>query len=286
MAKKREDSIALIDHTDNPSRPLTIYDEDSLINAARAWGGQVNEDGTFAAMFTPWYECSHSAVTSEEDMQGNMSKFNNRMMPGSLAYLTALAVQLQNYNPWLAVSGVTRGLVPFCTGLHTDKPLTNNIADSYQALPGDTGVTTYVSINPITYIRNYGYCIWGNRTLRNNANGTKASSFLNIRSAVSDIKKRLYEASQQILFEQNTDVTWLNFKSLVLPLLETMVSDYILEDYAVTRLYTDPNTGYPVPAYEIMAVIRIQPINSVEVFDLTIYLENTDDFTITTTESE
>ena len=65
-----------------------------------------------------------------------------------------------------------------------------------------------------------------------------------------------------------------------------MVSDYILEDYAITRLYTDPNTGYPVPAYEIMAVIRIQPINSVEVFDLTVYMENTDDFRITTTESE
>ena len=280
MAKTRKDSIALIDHTDNPSRDLTTYSSDSVISSVRNWN--VGEDGTFGALFTPWYECTHLAVTH---MQNDTdAAIPNVMMPASLAYLTSLSVQLQNYNPWLAVSGVVRGMVPFCGKLHTDKPLTNHIADSYQALP-NTG-TIAISINPITYIRNYGYCLWGNRTLRNNSSGTKASSFLNIRSAVSDIKKRLYEASQQILFEQNTDVTWLNFKSLILPLLETMVSDYILEDYAVTRLYTDPNTGYPVPAYEIMAVIRIQPINSVEVFDLTIYMENTDDFSITTTESE
>jgi hypothetical protein len=280
MAKNRKDSIALIDHTDNPARHLTTYDTDSIINAVREWN--VSEDGTFGAMFTPWYECNHLAVNYMQD--GSDEEITNNHMPASLAYLTALAVQLQNYNPWLAVSGVVRGVVPFCKELHTDKPLTNTIADSYQTLP-NTGVTA-ISINPITYVRNYGYCLWGNRTLRNNSTGTKASSFLNIRSAVSDIKKRLYEASQQTLFEQNTDVTWLNFKSLIMPLLETMVSDYILEDYAITRLFTDPDTGYPVPAYEVMAVIRIQPINSIEVFDLTIVMENTDDFNITTTENE
>lgn len=282
MAAKRKDSIALIDHTDNPSRPLTTYDSTSLITSVRTWNLSVDY-GTFGAMFTPWYECTHTAVNYEQN--GTDTAISNNHMPASLGYLTALAVQLQNYNPWLAVSGVVRGVVPFCKELHTDKPLTNTIADSYQALPNSVD-TMAVSINPITYVRNYGYCLWGNRTLRNNSTGTKASSFLNIRSAVSDIKKRLYEASQQTLFEQNTDVTWLNFKSMIMPLLETMVSNYILEDYAITRLFTDPDTGYPVPAYEVMAVIRIQPINSIEVFDLTIVMENTDDFNITTTESE
>ena len=65
-----------------------------------------------------------------------------------------------------------------------------------------------------------------------------------------------------------------------------MKSDYILSDYAVTRLYVDPATGADVPAYEVMAVIRIQPINSVEVFDLTVYMENSDEFNITTSEGE
>ena len=283
LAAKRGDAIALIDHTDNPSRNITTYDEDSVITAVRDWNA--NDTFNHGAMFTPWYECSNPVVTT--DQLTNVT-FNNVTMPGSLAYLSSLCVQLLNYNPWLAVSGVTRGKVPYLVKLHTDKPLTNNIADTYQILPNENAGAgaQKISINPITYIRNYGYCIWGNRTLRNNANGTIASSFLNIRSAVSDIKKRLYETSQQLLFDQNTDVLWVNFKSLITPLLETMKSDYILSDYAVTRLYVDPATGADVPAYEVMAVIRIQPINSVEVFDLTVYMENSDEFNITTSENE
>ena len=278
MASKRKDSIALIDHTDNPDRPLTTHDETSVVNSIRANAYDTSIE-TFGAMFTPWFECEDPIVTY--DRTNTTAKLNN-MMPGSFAYLSALANQIQSYNPWLAVSGVTRGRVPYCAKLHTTKPLTNNIADSYQVLPGDNVSGVKISINPITYIRNYGYCIWGNRTLKNNSDGTQASSFLNIRSVVCDIKKRLYEASQRLLFEQNTDILWLNFRSIITPLLDTMQADYILSDYTITRLYTDPKTGKAVPAYEVMAVIRIQPINSVEVFELTVMLENNDEFNIVT----
>lgn len=282
MAYKRKDSIALIDHTDNPDRPLDSINENSVINSIRSVTGIDPAAETYCAMFTPWFECSDSNITSESGLteQGSTRSIKNTMMPGSFAYLTALASQVQSYNPWLAVSGVTRGRVPYCDSLHTTKPLTNNIADTYQILPDATVASDdqLVSINPITYIRNYGYCIWGNRTLRNNGTGTKALSFLNMRSAVSDIKKRLFEVSQQLLFEQNTDVLWLNFKSLVTPLLDTMKSDYILSDYTISRLYINPKDGKTVPAYEVMAVIRIQPINSVEIFDLTVVLENSEGF--------
>ena len=69
-----------------------------------------------------------------------------------------------------------------------------------------------------------------------------------------------------------------NLLADIVPLLDTMKSDYILSDYTIARLYTDPQTGAAVPAYEVMAVIRIQPINSVEVFDLTVVLENNEGF--------
>jgi hypothetical protein len=223
------------------------------------------------AMFTPWYTCTHSAVT------GGAGASFSRYMPASLAFLSALATQLRNYNPWLAVSGVTRGKIPYLGSLNTNQLMTNNVADSYQTVPNnDISNLGYplISINPITYIRQYGYCIWGNRTLRNNKSGTKATSFLNIRNVVSDIKKRLYEASQQLLFEQNTDLLWINFKGLITPLLDTMVSNNILSDYRLTKYNIDPESGEAVPAYKILANVRIRPINSVEVFDLTIQLEN------------
>lgn len=270
LAHQRGDSVALIDHTNNPER--SIYESEGLSVIFKVRQQMADYDAVIAshgAMFTPWYTCTHSAIT------GGAGYNYNNFMPASLAFLSALSAQLKNYNPWLAVSGVTRGKIPYFGDLHTNYALTNNVADSYQTVPTDE-VSDYalISINPITYIRQYGYCIWGNRTLRNNKSGTKATSFLNIRNVVSDIKKRLYEASQQLLFEQNTDLLWINFKSLITPLLDTMVSNNILSDYTLTKYNVDPDTGEAVPAYKILANIKIRPINSVEVFDLTVQLEN------------
>ena len=268
LAHSRGDAIALIDHTNNPERPLTTSDSTSVISVVRQ--KCVNDDSLeYGAMFTPWYECS-----SDKIADNSVDAF----VPGSVAYLSALAVQLRDYSPWLAVSGVTRGKVPNLVKLHTTDTLTNNIADSYQTIPGESAESLNIiqmSINPITYIRNVGYCIWGDRTLRNNSDGTTALSFLHIRSAVSDVKKLIYETSQQMLFEQNTSITWLNFKSAITPLLDRMVSNYVLEDYSIVRYMVDPESGNPVPAYKVLGVIKIRPINSIEVFDLTVQLENT-----------
>lgn len=278
LAATREDAVALIDHTNNPNRSIYATDTYSVITRVRdEFSNITTETGSYGTMFTPWYTCTHAAVSGGSANNYGINE-NISQMPGSLAFLSALAQQLKNYNPWLAVSGVSRGPVPYCAGLHTNFTLTNNVADSYQIIPGDVENlgSASISINPITYIRNYGYCIWGNRTLRNNSNGTKATSFLNIRDTVSDIKKRLYEASQSLLFEQNTDVLWLSFKNLVTPLLETMVSNYILSDYNIVKYNVDPETGQAVPSYKILAAIRIVPINSVEVFELQVQLENSE----------
>ena len=78
-----------------------------------------------------------------------------------------------------------------------------------------------------------------------------------------------------MLFEQNTAITWLNFKSSITPLLDRMVSNYVIEDYSIVRYMVDPESGNPVPAYKVLGVIKIRPINSIEVFDLTVQLENT-----------
>lgn len=266
VAASRGDSIALIDHTNNPYRKLAETNTTSVISHMRNDCSNM-DNMQFGAMFTPWYSCSHDYIVN-----GSKSNF----LPGSIGYLSSLAVQIRDYNPWLAVSGVTRGRVPNLVDLHTgSEQLTNNIADSFQMIPSETvNNDIAISINPITYIRNVGYCIWGNRTLRINSSGTVASSFLNIRSAVSDIKKIIYENSQNTLFEQNTDVTWLNFKNGVTPLLDRMVSNYILTDYSIERYVNDPETGDPVPAYKVLGVVRVQPINSIEVIDLTVQIEN------------
>ncbi len=277
LSSVRGDSLALIDHTNNPERSVYETEASSVIASVRDKFQNIDPTvASFGAMFTPWYSCTHAVI---QGPSGAGYSDQATYMPASLAFLSALATQLRNYNPWLAVSGVTRGKIPYFGSLHTNQPITNNVADSYQSVPNAyTSVQSdsLISINPITYIRQYGFCIWGNRTLRNNKSGTKAASFLNIRNLVSDIKKTLYEASQQLMFEQNTDVLWINFKHLITPLLDTMVSNYILSDYRLVKYNVDPETGEPVPAYMILANIEIRPINSVEVFNLTVTLENSE----------
>ena len=54
-----------------------------------------------------------------------------------------------------------------------------------------------------------------------------------------------------------------------------MVSNYILEDYSIVRHLKDPETGEDVPAYQVLGVIKIRPYNSIEVFQLSVQLENT-----------
>ena len=53
-----------------------------------------------------------------------------------------------------------------------------------------------------------------------------------------------------------------------------MVSNSILSDYTLTRYNIDPDSGEAVPAYKVLANIKIRPINSVEIFELTVQLEN------------
>lgn len=277
VAKLRGDCVALIDHTDNPERPLAASNVKSVY-ASVSGTPQVSpyaitSGGEYAAMFTPWYRASF--VTSSAPSSTVSIAFADGShvsaaqitwapgsMPGSFGYLMALADSVRNNPSWLAVAGVTRGVVPNLLALDLNNRLTNSIADSYQQ-------EDKISINPITNIRPYGYTIWGNRTLKNNAatNGLTATSFLNIRNMVSDIKKRAYSAAMSCIFEQNTDILWLNFKAQVEPVLEQMTSGYGINDYKIIREKSDS----PV---KIVATIRIYPVYAVESFDITIELAN------------
>ena len=146
--------------------------------------------------------------------------------------------------------------------IFANKLLTNALAEAYQP-------DTALAINPITQINPYGYCIWGNRTLVDNSlkQGTTATSFLNIRNLCSDIKKQLYVACQSLMFEQNTDILWINFLALVTPLLDQMVSGYGITNYKIIKLPPSDRT-------KINVKIRIYPIYAVESFDITLYIND------------
>lgn len=260
VAAVRGDCVALIDHTDNHERPLQ-----GTVDGVKSVHASINANtipqlyDTYATMITPWCTFKLNGIYAGKDSELEL--------PGSFAYLKCLAKMLASDSDWLAVAGVSRGKVPDFKSLCTVNPLTNKIADSYQPEPNSNG--RGVAINAITNVKPYGYCIWGNRTLRMQEETRTgfALNFLNIRNLVSDVKKQAYVAAKSLMFEQNNDVLWLNFKSLITPLLDQMVSGEGLSAYKLIKNTSQDKT-------KLSATIRLYPTYAVESFEIDITLED------------
>ena len=258
-AAKRGDCIALVDHTNKSDRKLqtevssgsvyaslSSYVKKNNMTVVRKGGD--SEDGyTYGAMFTPY-------ATYKLSTQNNAQY----ILPASFGYLSAFAASTQTNPNWYAVAGVSRGVPSGLIGLSQN--ITNAIADLYQP-------RNNVAINCITNIKPYGYTIWGNRTLKNNsADGDlKALSFLNIRVLTCDLKKTLYQACKRYTFENNADITWLNFKSQIEPVLAKMLSGNGIASYQIIKVATTKKAT-------IEAIIRLVPIEPVEDWFITIEL--------------
>ena len=247
LAASRGDCIAFIDHTDKPSRPL--IGEGSVYSVIEDSSYLSKETASFSTMITPWG--IYDTVEAE-----------NVSLPGSFSYFMALSRALKTYPSWLPIAGVVRGLVPSLKYLHTSQMLTNAIADYYQQLPTSTDDKS--SINAITYINDQGYTVWGNRTFSFPKNGF-ATLFLNMRNLICDVKKQAFKSAQKYMFEQNTDILWVNFKNDIQKLLDQMVTSSVVNRYKILRLTSQDKT-------RIMAKIQIVPIYAVEAFEISIIM--------------
>lgn len=228
-----------------------------------------HERASFGAAMYPWgiYNCASTLADVDID---NMQV----IMPGSFGYMMCVASAIKTSPNWLAMAGVTRGVVPNLVSLYTGKTLTNVIAEEYQPKFGATD--HMLSINAITNIRPYGLTLWGNRTLLPvDPRGTKALNFLNTRNMVSDIKKVLYSTAKSLMFEQDSDTLWLRFKSGITPLLNQLVSGNGLEEYRIIRTTTKYN-GDPLTRGEMAATVRIIPKYAIEYFELTVQISDQD----------
>lgn len=278
LALKRGDCVSLVDPADcsttDSARDLSVeqmINPDNIFAVAETLCA--NFDGEeFTSMFVPWilYSSQASYMLNTSTSSVMLPQLDSIIMPPSFAYLVTLARSIKINNNWLAVAGVARGQVPYINGLYTTKRLSNTLANYYQPRNGKT------SINAITDIKPYGLTIWGNRTMKNNLNnamggedGLTATSFLNIRNMVSDVKKTAYVAAKTLMFEQNSDVLWVNFLSRVTPLLDQLMSGQGLSDYKVIKNPTNEKA-------KLKATIKLYPIYAVEDFEITIELSDED----------
>ena len=228
IAETRGDCLALFDH---------VWDADTE-NILTIAGRVVTKYG---AMFSPWcaYNINGTDIT----------------LPASVAYLEAVARGIVNNPVWYAMAGLQRGLV-------SGTPIVTYGEEVANTLTTKTGA----SVNPIAYV-NGVVTIWGNRTLYNNTGSLVASSFLNIRNLCSRLKKQLYVSAKSILFEQNTDRLWFNFKAQLVAILDNMKTGQGISGYKVIKLQATERG-------QLKALIRIVPIEAIEEVDLTIELSD------------
>lgn len=244
VAANRGDAIALIDFDNSEineswvTKVLTL----SFMNG-------IDDIGKYGAAFIPWGLYKTTSINTISKM----------LFPGSFAYLSCLA---RSGSKWSATAGVVRGNIP--NMIQTSQIVTGAISDKLQGKDS-------ISINCILNIKpTYGYCIWGARTLFKNPHDLVASSFLNIRSVTSDVKKKVYEIAKKLTFEPNNNIMWLNFKAGIEPTLEQMVSNNAISAYRITKVATNKRAT-------VAAKIRLVAIEPVEDWDITIEL--TDSYT-------
>mgnify|MGYP002520951177 CR=1 FL=1 len=267
VAANRGDCVAIIDHTDNINRDNNIDHSDSLyatVKADSSW----KSNGEFATMFTPW--ATYNRLTTDKNYLTSqiVTASNQIRMPASFAYLLALADSIKTNANWLAIAGSARGAVLHLADGGMTTIIPNGAADRMQ--PRDN-----IAINPITNINPYGNIIWGNRTLKDNAekSGLTATSFLNIRNLVSDVKKQCYRTARQLTFEQNNDILWINFKALMSPLLDRMLSGYGISGY---KMVIDTENEHYNEKATLCVKIILFPVYAVEDFYITIVLKDED----------
>lgn len=209
----------------------------------------------YGAAFAPWIKID-----------------STNSLPASFAYLRAYALSTANNPAWFAVAGEERGKCPF-------EPLAQFGQAEVEEL--QTRTAGDICVNPICNINPFGNIIWGNRTLAvcdktldfdNNKvideDDLVASNFLNIRQLISDIKKQMYFASVRYTFEQNSDILWINFKAMITPLLDKMLSGNGINGYKFIRVATDKKA-------KLAAKLTIIPVEAVEDFELTLELADT-----------
>lgn len=256
LAETRRDCIALIDHTNYYARALTgtssVYGQ--LFNENN--GGTLEENGQWGAIYTPYATYTNMASNTEVGA--------TYVLPASYGFLACVARSIQNSNPsWFAVAGVNRGQVPYIQSLYTKDRLSLNIADSYQLRD------SAASLNAITNVNPYGLSIWGNHTLKNNAKAGNltATSFVNIMQLVCEVSKQAYITCKRCMFEQNSDLLWIEFQAQLTPLLDQMISGQGLSSYKILKGETDEKA-------KLVANIILTPYYSLEDIEVNIRLQD------------
>lgn len=263
----RGDCIALLDI--EPTLYQTVGTQEAIIDSVCDKCGDIPTT-KYAAVFMP------TVTYTKPSMDAT---YANRTFPASFHYLACAARSSERFSEWYANAGYTRGISNY-TVESTGCNLGEAAVNAFQRRCSNEDIN--LAINPIIKLRN-NYYLWGNRTTYAlGAEGTeegdlRASHFLNIRQLCCTLKKQVYVACRQFTFDPNSNTLWTNFCNTIRPILEKMKADQGISNYKILKVKSNRKAF-------LSAIIRIVPIEAVEDFDISVYLEDSIAGTIANTE--
>jgi phage tail sheath protein FI len=179
--------------------------------------------------------------------------------PPSVAVLGAFAQNDKIAYPWFAPAGFTRGAL-------------GDVIETQTKLNRDNMDALYSSnVNPIATIPgSTSPIINGQKTLLNR---TSALDRVNVRRLLIEIRRRVRNAANQILFEPNRETTLARFSALVEPILKQIQAQSGVDRYLV-KIDTTTTTQADVENNTIRGKIFVQPTKSIEFVSLDFVVTN------------
>jgi hypothetical protein len=195
-----------------------------------------SQSSNYAATYYPWVQLYSSALGKAvwcppSTVMGGVFAFNDQV--GA---------------EWFAPAGLNRGGVP--SVLKAERRLTQADRDTlYQA-----------NVNPLATFPGEGVVVFGQKTLQRKAT---ALDRVNVRRLLIALKGYIGQVGNNLVFEQNTNVTRNRFLAQVNPYLESIVQRQGLYAFKVVMDETN-NTADVIDRNQLVGQIYIQPTKTAE----------------------
>jgi phage tail sheath protein FI len=243
LAITRGDAVALID------TPQT-WSYNTVYNYTYNIGG-IESRYSFGAVHAPWCKMR------------DLSTGNYAMFPASLAFLGAVAGGLLangESSLWYAPAGVARASCPNVAS--TQYEVGGTILNYWQN-------TQVARVNPIMKILAYGYCVYGNATLMQNAQGFTKSSLqsLGTRFLCNAIKKAIFSICVALTFEPNDYILWSKFKVQLGDVLRQYQLNGVIAQYDIV-MDESTVTNEDKQNLRVPGKVNIVPTLPAEYFDI------------------
>jgi len=248
VCEDRGDALAVIDLPDagyvprqegtEAMRKNTASNLRQVISGLRSRG----LNSSYGCTFYPW-------VRGRDSINGAFV-----WLPPSIAALGTFSSSQRKTQVWFAPAGFNRGgLTEGSAGI----PVTDV---AHQLRRKDRDDLYSANINPIAKFPAEGIVIFGQKTLQVTPS---ALDRINVRRLMIFVKKRISQLATTILFDPNVPTTWARFKSVAVPFLEDVRTNFGLSDF---RLVLDGTTTTPdlIDRNILYARIYLKPTRAIE----------------------